>query len=365
MELRSLFAKINQGLSIAEAALNGHGITDPRIALAGFFNRRISTVESYHQSLDYLIYPNYEDIPLLHSRKIVTFLSGENHLRGYLMEVKSPRGIVLCVHGYNSLSDNGNALFHEFFLKEGFDVFALDLTACGRSEGIEIPGLHQSALDVVAAEHYLSSRSDLKTLPLFLFGHSWGAYGCLASLNLNAKPVGVFAFSGFTDPYELMVGTAKGKVGPLAGIGRDDFIQALQERGGEYWNLSALEGIKHASDTNIYLFHGSEDKTIPLGVNAVAGHTFQGHHVKRYLLKGRNHGDLFYTEESLKYNNAVKELAQQTFAPYEGKWRKAPKDIVETFLSSFDKMKCSVLNQETFSYVSSGLVESLALSTIK
>lgn len=365
MELRELFGKINQGLSIAEAVMNGTGVTDPRIALAGFFNRRISTVEGYHRSLDYLIYPNYDDIPSLHHREIVTFRSGKNRLTGYLMKVKSPKGVVLCVHGYNSLSDNGNALFHEFFLKEGFDVFAIDLTSCGRSEGLGIAGLHQSALDVVSAENYLASRRDTKRLPLFLFGHSWGAYGCLASLNFNLKPVGVFAFSGFTNPYELMVGTAEGKVGPFAGIGRDDFIKALQERGGEYWNLSAIDGINNAPDTNIYLFHGSEDTTIKKGVNAVAGHRFKGHHVKTYLLKGRNHGNLFYTEESLKYNNAVRQLAKQTLEPYGGKLKNAPKDVIENFLASFDKMRCSVLDAKTFSYVSSGLEESLGVSTVK
>lgn len=350
MDLKNLLGKLSQGISIADAILNSEGKFDPRIVLAGFLDRRISTVESFEHSNDYFLMPSYRDFPNLAKREIVTFPSGKNKLTGYIYRSELPKGVVIVVHGYNALADNCMAQFSSLFLASGYDVFAIDLTACGRSEGHHLDGMYQAALDVVEAENYLLSRKEFSHLPFFLFGHSWGAYGCLASLNVSSLPLAVFSFAGFSTPIDIMLGTVSGKIGPLSKMNREGLDEALKERNEKYWNLSAIDGINNSAKTNVYLFHGEKDKTVPYKKFSVVGNSFQSNNVKQAILKDRDHNNLFYDDDSVKYfSDVLKNM--KTALEGEKQIFKARKDLKEEFLNSFDRMKCCQLNKEIFSYI--------------
>lgn len=352
MDLKNVLAKMSQGVSIADAVLNSEGILDPRIVLAGFLDRRISTVESFEKSNDYYLFPSFRDFPNLANREVVKFLSGKNRLTGYIYRVSSPKGVVIVAHGYNALADNCISQFSSRFLDDGYDVFAIDLTACGRSEGYHLDGMYQSALDIVAAEKYLLSRKEFSILPLYLFGHSWGAYGCLASLNISTLPVAVFSFAAFSTPVDLMIGSVSSKIGPLSKINNDGLNEALRERGGEYWNLSAIDGVINAKKTNIYLFHGNKDERIPYKKFSVAGNKFSNKNVKEFILENRGHNNLFYTDESISYQAAVMELMKTIFNKSKN-ISKATKETQERFENSFNRRLSRVPNPKIFEYISS------------
>ena len=345
MDWKAFFGKINNGISIADAVLNRDGLTDPNIGLAAMFDRRISTAEGYYASYDPLMVLTREDFPELKHRQEISFKSGKNTLRSYLYQpTTSPKGVVLCVHGLNSFSDNHNAIFQAHFLNRGYVVFAIDLTASGRSGGIRIDGLHQSALDIVEAEKYLKSRSDLRRLPLSLFGHSWGGYGVAASLALDDSPVAVVALSGFKNPIEEMVGLVKTKAGPLAESQRPALTDALCRRAGEYALLSAEEAIKNNHHTRVLLVHGSEDAIVPYPSVATAGCKFHQENVEKIILKGRTHTDLFFSEPSIAYAKNVEKMKNDLVKQYGKSPADCPKEVLEAFRSSFDKRMACVLD---------------------
>lgn len=344
MDFQTILGKINQGVSIADSLLNSGRGFSPSVVISGIFDRRISTISSFQKSNDYFLYPSFEDMPSLASREIVAFPSRKNYLAGYLYRVLSPKGMVIVVHGYNALADNSMSLFPEYFIQHGYNVFSIDFTACGRSEGLSIPGLEESAFDVLAAEEFLKQRNEFSSLPLFLLGHSWGAYGVLASLNFNQAPKAVFAFAGFTTPVDMMLGSAQNKVGSLIDNGKEDFINALKKRDPDCWNLSAIEGIEKAKNTDIYLFQGKEDKIV-LPHFAVSNFSYSNPRVHSFFFENRGHNNLFYNEESILYAHSVKERANQIFQPYKGKIISAPKEIKDSFLQSSDKRKCCILDE--------------------
>ena len=354
MDFKTIFGKMNQGLSIAEALSEGKALTDPRIAVSAFLNRRISTMEEYEDSFASLLYPSRHDYPELQEREVVSFRSGTNELKGYLYRVLAPRGIVLCVHGYHSLSDNANANFQAFFVRQGFDVFAMDLTACGRSDGFSIVGMQQAAFDVVAAETYLSSRPSLALLPLYLFGHSWGAYGVLASLNFNTTPKAVFAFSGFTDPVSLMLGSAESKVGTIPEAQKEGLIEALKERDPNHYRLSAVTGIENAKHTDVYLFHGEEDKAISKDIAAAAQSYSRPVAVRWIPVCG--HSDLFYSAASRAYVTDVKALLANTVGKYK-KVSQIPAQEKADFQNHFDRRLCAVLEPSIWDEIKAELLK--------
>lgn len=345
MDWKAFFGKINNGVAIADALLNGESLLDPNIGLAAMFDRRISTVDGYFSSYDPLLVLTRNDFPELKHRQEIIFKSGKNRLYGYLYQPKvSPKGIVLCVHGLNSLSDNHNAIFQAHFLNRGYVVFAIDLTASGRSGGLQIDGLHQSALDIAEAEKYLKSRTDLNRLPIALFGHSWGGYGVAASLALDNTPVAVVALSGFKCPIDEMVGLVASKAGPLAESQRPSLTKALQERAGQYALLSAEEAIKKNKKTRVLLIHGTEDKIVPYPKVATAGCDYHQRNVKKIILKGRTHTDLFFSDPSVAYMEKVEKMKKELVDKYGKSPADCPKEDMNAFLSSFDKRMTCVLD---------------------
>lgn len=154
-------------------------------------------------------------------------------LRGYLYRNGLSKGLVLYVHGIKGQADDYYAIGEDYFVRKGYDVFAIDLTASGRSEGMGIDGLHQSALDVKAAYEYIRSRGDFEHCPIYFFGHSWGAYGVAASLNFpNVRPCAIAAMSGFNTPLEEMLALPSSALGIPLDIGKEDLKAALKAREG-------------------------------------------------------------------------------------------------------------------------------------
>lgn len=350
MDIKSLLGKINQGVSIMDAVFSSDNVADPKIALAGFLDRRISTPQTFQESNDYFLYPSFRDFPLIQRREVLSFPSGKNHLTGYLYKTLSPKGIIIFVHGYNSLADGYMSQFVTTFTESDYDVFAIDLTCCGRSEGLYLDGMFQSALDVVAAEEYIKSRVEYRFLPVFLLGHSWGAYGCLASLNLSSLPLGVFAFSAFSNPMDLMLGNASTKVGNIVDLTKESLEEAMKERSAEYWNLSAIDGINKSKDTYINLYHAKNDRTVVYGKYSVAGNNFENPNVRTTLIKNRDHNNLFYTDESAEYEENVKKTFKEKY-PKQKRISKMPKEMQEEFLHSFDRKRMAVLNANIFNSI--------------
>lgn len=347
MDWYSLLGKINQGASVAKSLLEKEGRLDPSVALGALFDRRISTIDSFHASFEYLTENSYEDYPSLAHRDVYTFQNDrKTKLVLYGYRHPSPKGIVLCVHGLNALSDNHSAAFHDYFLQHGYDVFALDLSACGRSGGFGIPGLHQSALDVASAVAFIHSIAEFSPLPICLFGHSWGAYGVGASLSLNSLPVAACCIAGFEDPWAIMLGLPKSKVGPIAELSQDSVKEAMIARGGDLCFLSASESIENAS-IPVLLVHGDQDNVTGMKGVSLTAHKYHRRGIEKIIKKGCGHVNVFYPKEVNEYRAKVQEMVAPLKKKY-GSAAKLPEEVRAELVSSFSKAMCTQLDQKLF-----------------
>lgn len=341
------FANTVQTISNLFGALTSEeGPLTAENALKFLFDRRLSTLNSFREGWEYLDYPSYEDFPELSTRKFVRFLSGKNRLTGHLFEQPNPKGLFLCAHGLTGLSEDSSSIFHAYFFRHGYDVLALDLTASGRSEGMGVKGLSQSALDVKAAIDFLST-SPLSKLPLFLFGHSWGAYGISAALNFTSRPLAIFPMSGFTQPFSVMTEIVKSKVPAGVEATEPALKKAMHGRDPEYAFLSAEEGIEKAEDVYCLLIHGDQDSmVVPKASLFYADYSRNG--VEKFLMEGRKHGNVAASLDSIAYMERAKEANQELYRKYKKKPSKMSESEKIQFQSSFNRKLTYVPDETLF-----------------
>lgn len=315
-------------------------------ALKIIFERRMSTLDSFKKGWEYLEFASYEDFPVLEKRRFVKIPSGKNVLTGHLFEQPSPKGLFLCVHGLTGLSEDFSSAYHAYFYTHGYDVLALDLTASGRSQGIGVKGLSQSALDVKAALDFIHS-STLSRLPLFLFGHSWGAYGVCASLAFDQTPLAVFEMSGFADPFLVMTELPKHYVPFGVEYTEPALKKAMQERDPEFAFLSAKEAIEKARDVYCLLIQGDQDKMV-VEKASLYGQQYGRNGVEKFRMLGRGHGNVGTSLASIGYMRQVKESNAAFYSKYKKNPSSMPESEKKEYVSSFSKLMCCQLDDALF-----------------
>ncbi len=276
------------------------------------FGKRLSNAEEA-RSFSSLLYYSRNDYETLKSRKEITFQSGGNELRGYFYEASEAKGTFVFAHGINGYADDATAMVQDAILRRGYSVFAVDLTASGRSQGEGLSSLAQGAYDIKAALEYLFTQTAFYAplSSLFLAGYSWGAYSVAASLNFSyqSKVSGVLCFSGFDSPEGEMLGVARNYAGFFADMNSLTFDWALATRCGEDRHLSASKGIL-SSGAKAYIVHGDEDSTVSLSVSiyqALEG----GEKVKKNLKKGYGHTRPWLSESSAEISKTLQNRANQ------------------------------------------------------
>ena len=151
-----------------------------------------------------------------YTRRAVSFLSGENTLKGYLYGEQNKNGLIIIAPGISSDADAHLAEIMSF-VDSGYTVLAYDATGTFESEGESRIGLQQSKRDLLAAIDFAADDSVTRDMPVFLYGHSLGAYAAAAALEQTDVEAAI-CLSGFDSPVGTMYGTAKGYVGFLADI---------------------------------------------------------------------------------------------------------------------------------------------------
>ena len=352
MSIFDVLGKIKHVSSVASSILSQESMAETGIK--AFFDRRFSSYSSYIGSLDSLIYKDQDDFPLLRKRKMLAIYEDNKRIVGYLYEVNNPRGLILCVHGLGGLADDYFAIIQNHFVEKGFDVLAIDLSASGRSDGLSIPGLQQSAFDVNAVERHIQNDPNLSKLPLFLFGFSWGAYGITASLNFNQNPRGVIALSGFYKPIEIMTSIPGKYLPETIDQQKNDLEKELAKRG-EYSSLSSVDGINKATNTAILLIHGDEDQIVNLEKASIFNRDFS-RPVERYLAPKKGHGNIFLSYDSIRYGSKVFDKKKELEKNYSKKIKKIDPAILKEFQDSFDKEETSQLDLKMFNIID-GFIE--------
>ncbi len=290
----------------------GGGYLAALIIPDAIFGKRLSSVDD-EKTFAKIVYYSQKDYPSLSNRTQVSFPSGENSLTGYFYRAEEAKGTFLFAHGIRGYADDESAMVQNAILEEGYSLFAIDMTASGRSEGEGIKSLAQGAYDVQAALTYLFSQNEFYAplANLYLCGYSWGAYAVSASLNFDypSKISGVLCFSGFDNPEGEMIAMARNYVGFLADMNALTLDWGMASKVGDDRFLSGSKGISR-SGAKAYLVQGDEDVTVPLSCSLYNA-SEESSEVKKVLRKGGSHVRPWLSEQSLEVTKTLQNRANQ------------------------------------------------------
>lgn len=336
---------ISLGAGIAPAP------TVAKAIVTKIFDGRASTASVLGSSMEASIYKFRSDFSSLTNRTEYTVISDGNRLKAYSYQANSNNGgLVFIAHGMGSMSDGKESGFADYFLSANFDVFQLDLTASGNSEGTD-HYLDQSVDDVLAGLKLIHETAGLKEKKLFLLGYSWGAYGCLASLDQDQSPLAVASLAGFISPDKEMIQYASRYMGiGLAKATKAFMDGALYDQRGSAGFLSTTKAI-NKSTASIFLAQGGKDQSVSYdysGAYADKDSIVDQSRVTSYFKKEATHESIFLSEAAVSYHKSVVEPLVQSFETSYGSWDKATAAEKAEFASKIDSAKASELDADLF-----------------
>lgn len=232
-------------------------------------------------------------------------------LTGYLYTAgqEAPRGIIIIAHGFGGGGHNSYMDCANYFAQHGYAVFAYDATGNDESEGDGVGGVPQGTVDLDYAISFVEDSGKFPSLPIGLFGHSWGGYSVCSVLTYHPEVKAVIECAGCNRSSDLFEAGGKRQAGDVI-YTMMPFVK-LHEwvHYGKYASNTALKGFG-ASDAAVMVVHSEDDDIVPI---AYGYDTFYDVNkddprfvFKRYKDKG--HNDIFndstYGDE---LNAAIKE----------------------------------------------------------
>ena len=248
------------------------------------------------------------DFPNLTSKRYTFYSCNKHRLVGYIYSDNSvqKRGIFVFCHGYGGGGHHCYLDLINVLCTMGFYVFAYDATANDESEGTTIKGFTQGFLDADKALSFVESLDEYKKLPLYLMGHSWGAYSSSVALEYHKRVKGLVAFSGFNSATTIF--KANGE--RFAGEKANDFMLYVDtyERFlfGKICESNALHSFAN-SKAKIVIVHSEDDTTVPIeaGFTMYKKQFGKDKRFKFIKLLEHGHGTVYYTLEGKHYYDKV------------------------------------------------------------
>lgn len=288
-------------------------------------------------------YDHYKD---QYPRREVSFPSGENTLKAFHYPSKGEKLIVFA-HGLGS----GHEMYMNeivYLLNKGFDVFAYDGTASGYSEGKSTKGLFQSSIDIEACYDYLLTDDQLKDLPIYALGHSWGGFAVAQSINYGKNTKAVCSMAAYGYPSDLMKSIIDEEMEMDISIFKPAiFFSDLLFVGPKNIGRNAIDSINQ-SDRPIFIIHGSEDDVVPLEGISLYSYipNFTNPNVKGLLMekKGQNgHNDILHYEKAVDYIEEKEKEFQKIIKDYKPD---IPTTIRQKYVDSVDLNLVNHTNEE-------------------
>ena len=229
-------------------------------------------------------------------------------LKGYYYSSEEKKGIVIVAHGMKSGADDYLPIV-EYMVNKGYDVFSYDCTGTYDSEGDDTVGMCQSLIDLQTTINYVKSIEGFKGLPIFLIGHSWGAYACASVLSLCDGIKGCAAIAGLYNASTLMTEKAEEYVGKLASVPAPVFSVYQKCLFGDYVKYNSVKGI-NSVNIPVLIAHGDNDETILFDKQSIISHKAEitNKNVQYYVGTGMqgDHTNIWHSKESVEYQIQVK-----------------------------------------------------------
>lgn len=294
MDKKAIFESIIKTTKVVAPAIVTQQVYDK------MFNHHFTTFSPLYFTMD--------DFPELKRERHEFKSYSKNRLIGYVyyQKVKQIKGIFVLSHGYGG---GGNHCYLDLInalCEMGFYVFAYDATATDESEGHSMKGFTQGMLDADKAISYVESLKQYAKLPLYLLGHSWGAYSASTALGWHPRVKGLIAFSGFNSATTIF--KANGE--KFAGEQANDFMVYVDtyERllFGNICQRTAIESFKE-SKAKIVIVHSEDDPTVPIEAGfKLYKKAFKGDKRFKFVkLLTHGHATVYYSLEGKAYHDKI------------------------------------------------------------
>ncbi len=318
-----------------------------RIITDVLFDVRGSTEETVNTDNYFRLVKTRRDFPSLNERKECTFQCSGETLYGYLYEVPTPKGIIITAHGVNTFADSNHALYQDYFVNKGWDVFAIDMMGCGKSTGKGMKTLFHSRYCVREAVKYIQNLDETKDLPICLFGHSWGGYGVLSASNDVVGVKAVVSMSAFNQPAQMMYGFADYYLHGALNFTKPALDLSLRLYYGKEPFFNASTAIKNNPEINYYVIHGKLDDIVPLKTYSVYSKVVDKdfENVQTLLLENVAHTQPWRSQECMDYFEDVSARYNALLKEYHNN---IPVEVMDEFVTTFDIEKTSVINTHLF-----------------
>ena len=241
-------------------------------------------------------------------REKYTFASDKGQvLTGYryYRDSVQPQGLVVMAHGFGAGGHHRYLNVAEYFVNNGYVVFAYDATGNDESEGEEVGGLPQGLIDLDYALRFVKSNADFDGLPIVLWGHSWGGYSVGTVTRLHPDIKAVVMVAGFNAPLDMIETEGRKLVGGMIDLVLPFFEKYEAKTFGAYASMSTLESLD-AANAQIMVIHCKDDETIPIEISYDRYYEkFSGNERFTFVrYEGRGHGYVFCSDAAREYMKA-------------------------------------------------------------
>lgn len=198
--------------------------------------------------------------------------SGDHLLQGrhYVKTGEAVKGIVVFVYGHRLFTKDYLPEI-QYLLDRGYLVYSFDPTGCGNSEGKCPLGQPQWILDTHEALNTIEQVDEWKEYPIYLLGHSTGAYAVCGVLNfVHQRVKAVVALAPINSGYEF--GRVYWELHPHPSFITKQTYLAMKKHEERYFGIysgyTALRGINRVF-IPVLIVHCKDDPTIPLNCSMV------------------------------------------------------------------------------------------------
>ena len=259
-----------------------------------------------NENLKYLKAKNFDNL----NAYPISFVSDKGQtLNGFLYssaKVDKYKALIVFSHGMGA----GHLAYTteiNFFAQKGYMVLAYDNTGTCSSEGKKLKGFAQGIVDLNHALKFVSTREDLKDLPVLLAGHSWGAYSVcnVAAINKSVEIKGIAAFSPFNSMNKLIRDVAKKKTKVNLSILSPFFDIINLIRFGKVGILRSCETI-NSNKIPTLIMHGGNDLQVTLKNSPVGkkNRITDNENARTVLYESKYH-NVYLAKDAEQYMNDV------------------------------------------------------------
>ncbi len=282
-----------------------------------------------NENLKYFTASDFENL----SAEPVSFQTkGGITLRGNIYKKSGSddfKGIIVFCHGMG-----GGHLSYtteiNYFAQKGFQVFAYDNTGTCESDGKRLFGFPRSIIDLEHAVKYIESDKKLCNEPLFLVGHSWGAYTVcnLSSVYTPKNLKAIIAYAPFDSCNTLINDQSKQMAGISFKILNPFFSAVSYIKFGKYANLKSSKSISSNSVPTL-IFHGDEDASVLLSNSPASKEEMSKNKNSNFVICKRKHHNPYLSLRADSYLCSV-------FGEIAKLQKEKKTDEIKAFYSSID-----------------------------